>query len=120
MFIVLGSFLSNILLANSSKTSRKIKTVRGFYSVSLLHTIDQCRLYYPSQHLSLCCTNNLENRHTMVLAPVTYTLFIFQFYIHTTIKSYKSSLPVFKSADVIEPVAQMLIPLWAYQSLSAM
>ena len=56
----------------------------------------------------------------MVLGPVTYILLIVQFYMHTSIKSFKSSLPVFKSADVIEPVAQMLIPLWANQSLSAM
>ena len=56
----------------------------------------------------------------MILASVTYTLLIVQFYTHTSIKSFKSSLPVFKSADVIEPVAQMLTPLWANQSLSAM
>ena len=56
----------------------------------------------------------------MVLAPATYTLLIVQFYMHTTsIESFKSSLPVFKSAGVIEPVAQMLISLWANRSLSA-
>ena len=43
----------------------------------------------------------------MVLVPMTYTLLIVQFYMHTSIKYFKSSLPVFKSPDVIEPVAQM-------------
>ena len=56
--------------------------------------------------------------HTMVLAPVTYTLLIAQFYTHTSIKSFKSSLPVFKSAGMIEPVTQMLTPLLANLSLS--
>ena len=40
----------------------------------------------------------------MVLAPVTYTLLIVQFYTHVSIKSL-SSLPVFKSAVVFDPVA---------------
>ena len=40
----------------------------------------------------------------MVLAPVTYTLLIVQFYRHTSIKSFKSSLPVFNRAGVLELV----------------
>ena len=47
----------------------------------------------------------------MVLAPVAHTLLMVQFYSHTSIKSFKSSLPMFKSAGVIEPVAQMFTPL---------
>ena len=54
----LSSFDDYIFLANSSKTSRIVKAVRGFYSVSPLHTNDQCRPYYPSQSLSLSSTHN--------------------------------------------------------------
>ena len=37
---------NDILLANSSRTSRIIRVMRGFYSVSASHTIDQCHPYY--------------------------------------------------------------------------
>ena len=47
----------------------------------------------------------------MVLAPMVYTLLIVQFYTHTSIESFKSSLPVFKSPVVIELVALMLTPV---------
>ena len=54
----LSSFDDYILLANSSKTSQMVKAVRGFCSVSPLHTIDKCCLYYLSQSLSLCYKHN--------------------------------------------------------------
>ena len=56
MFLKLIRLLLNyddILLANSSKTTQIVRVMRGFYSVSPSHTIDQCHPHYPLEPLSL-------------------------------------------------------------------
>ena len=71
MFDILGRlscFDNYILLANSSETSRIVKAVRGFSSASLLHTINQCRRYYPSQlyhYVIHIIRSSLELRYTV-------------------------------------------------------
>ena len=94
MFVVLGrlsSYDDYILLANSFNTSRIVKPVRGSYSISPFHILSTSVVH--TIHHNLCyyaihiIRSSLEHRHTMVLAPVTYTLLIVQFYMHTDIKS---------------------------------
>ena len=77
-------------LTNSSETGRMIQAAIAFYSVIPLHTIDQCRPYYPSQHCHYAMhiiRSSLELRHTEVLPPVSYPIPNVQFSSHTNIKS---------------------------------
>ena len=109
-----SSLHNYILLANSSKTSRIINVARGFYSISLLHTIDQCRPYYPSQscHYAIhIIRSSLDHRYTIVLAPMTRTILIIQIYAHK-VKLFKSLLPMFGSIGVILSLALDLTPVW--------
>ena len=62
--------------------------MKGFYSVSPSHTIDQCHPYYLSP-LSLCFIHSqVSPEHTVVLAPVIHTILIVQIFAHTDIKSF--------------------------------
>ena len=87
--VVVFFFLDDdILLAHSSNTSRINTVMREFYSVSLTHTIDQCRPYYPSEPLSLCLIQNqVFPEYTVFLAPLIHTILILQMFAHTDIKS---------------------------------